>query len=145
MYQYTHLLDEMILALVAEDDVDLLRAGAADVGPEHHVVGRVAVHVRLVQLAVEELDVPAAAIDVLLVLHCELDHQGLVPAPKKNIFSIYFTDKLMRFDFVHGPSSFPYLIIICQLFPENLRRYSPLRGTSPVSLTPVVNGNGQSV
>merc|ERR1719495_2489550 len=34
------LLDQVVLALVLEDDVDLLGAGAADVGTEHHVVGR---------------------------------------------------------------------------------------------------------
>ena len=49
------LLDEVVLALVLEDDVHLLGAGAADVGAEHHVVGGVAVHVRLVKLAVEQL------------------------------------------------------------------------------------------
>lgn len=75
----THLLDKVVLALVAEYDVDLLGAGAADVRAEHDVVGRVAVHVGLVELAVEELNVAATAVDVLLVLDRELDHEGLVP------------------------------------------------------------------
>merc|ERR1719495_835896 len=41
------LLDQVVLALVLEDDVDLLGAGAADVRTEHHVVGRFSVHVCL--------------------------------------------------------------------------------------------------
>lgn len=43
----------MVLAVMAEDDVNLLGARAADVGAEHNVVGRLAVHVLLVQGAVE--------------------------------------------------------------------------------------------
>ena len=35
-------------------------------------------HVLLVEGAVEDLQVPAAAVDVLFVLHRELDHQRLV-------------------------------------------------------------------
>ena len=73
----------MVLALVAEDDVDLLGAGAADVRAKHDVVRRVPVHVRLVELAVEELDVAATAVNVLLVLHRKLDHQGLVPGQER--------------------------------------------------------------
>merc|ERR1719167_879677 len=72
------LLDQVVLALVLEDDVDLLGAWAADVRAEHDIVGALAVHVSLVELAVEELDVATAAVDVLLVLDGELDHQGLV-------------------------------------------------------------------
>ena len=69
----------MVLALVAEDDVDLLGAGSTDVGAEHDVVRGFTVHVLLVQGAVEHLDVTAAAVDVLLVLHGELHNHGLVP------------------------------------------------------------------
>jgi hypothetical protein len=36
------------------------------------------VHVLLVERAVKDLGVAAAAVDVLLVLHCELDDQWLV-------------------------------------------------------------------
>ena len=77
------LLDQMVLALVLKDDVDLLGAGSADVRAEHDVVGALAVHVRLVELAIKELDVAAAAVDVLLMLHGELDHQRFVPVKKK--------------------------------------------------------------
>ena len=84
----------MVLALVGEDDVDLLGAGAADVGTEHDVVGRVAVHVRLVELAVKELDVAAATVNILLMLHRELDHQGLVPA-RVQYYLQYNFDKLI--------------------------------------------------
>lgn len=42
---------------------------------EHDVVLRVSVHLRLVQVRGEDFDVAAAAVDVLLVLHRELDHQ----------------------------------------------------------------------
>ena len=81
------LLDQMVLALVLKDDVDLLGAGSADVRAEHDVVGALTVHVRLVELAVEKLDVATAAVDVLLVLHSELDHQRLVPVNKCKTFS----------------------------------------------------------
>lgn len=39
------LLDQMVLSLVVEDDVDALGAVSANVGAEHNVVLRVAVHV----------------------------------------------------------------------------------------------------
>ena len=74
-----YLFDEMILALVAEDDVDLFRARTADVGTEHDVVRGFAVHVGLVQGAVEHLDVATTTVDVLLVFHGELHNQLLVP------------------------------------------------------------------
>ena len=51
----------------------------ANIRSEHDVVWRFAVHVSLVELAVEKLDVAATTVDVLLVLHRELDHQRLVP------------------------------------------------------------------
>merc|ERR1719322_1410711 len=72
------LLGQQVLALVVEDDVHLLGAGAADVGAEHHVVRAVAVHISLVEGAVEELDVSAAAVDVLLVLDGELHDERLL-------------------------------------------------------------------
>ena len=71
------LLDEVVLAAVVEDDVDALGARSADVGAEHDLVLGVAVHVLLVEVAVEHLDVAAAAVDVLLVLHRELDDERL--------------------------------------------------------------------
>ena len=51
----------------------------ANIGSKHDVVWRFSMHVRLVELAIEKLDVAATAVDVLLVLHRELDHQRLVP------------------------------------------------------------------
>jgi len=69
--------DQVVLAIVAEDHVDLLGAGTADVRAEHDLVRRLAVHVGLVQGAVEQLHIAAAAVDVLLVLHGELHHEGL--------------------------------------------------------------------
>lgn len=44
---------------------------------EHDVVVRVSMHVCLVEVRGEQLDVASPAVDVLLVLHSELDHQGL--------------------------------------------------------------------
>ena len=79
------LLDKVVLALVREDDVNLLSAGAADVGAEHDVVGGVSVHGGLVQAAVEELDVSTAAVNVLLVLNSELDNKGFVPGKRRLI------------------------------------------------------------
>ena len=79
------LLRQQVLALVFEDDVHFLGAGAADVGSEHDVVGRVSVHAGLVQGAVEELDVAAAAVNILLVLNSELDNKGFVPGKRRLI------------------------------------------------------------
>lgn len=45
---------------------------------KHEQVRGFAVHVLLVEGAVEHLEVAAATVNVLLVLHCELHHQGLV-------------------------------------------------------------------
>ena len=75
----------VLLVLDGElDDKGLLVAGGqglgADGGAEHDVVGGLAVHVCLVEGAVEELDVSAAAINVLLVLDGELDDEGLLGA-----------------------------------------------------------------
>lgn len=94
------LLDEVVLALVVEDHVNLLGAVSTDVRPwrdrshyepppglrassgptgltEHDVILRVPVHVALVQVRGEDLDVAASAVDLLLVLDGELDDQGL--------------------------------------------------------------------
>merc|ERR1711971_1406340 len=68
----------MVLALVLKDHVHLLGAGSANVRSEHDVVRRFSMHVSLVELAVEKLDVAATAVDVLLVLYGELDHQRFV-------------------------------------------------------------------
>ena len=76
------LLDQMVLALVLKDDVDLLGARPTDIRAEHDVIWAFTMHVRLVKLAVEKLDVAATAVDVLLVLHGELDNQRLVPVDK---------------------------------------------------------------
>ena len=43
----------------------------AAAGAEHDIVGALAVHVRLVKLAVKMLDVAATTVDVLLMLHGE--------------------------------------------------------------------------
>ena len=72
------LLDQVVLALVLKADVDLLAAA----GAEHDIVGALAVHVHLVKLAVKKLDVAATAVNVLLMLQGELDHQRLVPVNK---------------------------------------------------------------
>lgn len=45
---------------------------------EHEVVDRVSVHLLLVEAGGEQLDVAPPTVDALLVLHAELDHQGLV-------------------------------------------------------------------
>lgn len=71
------LLGEKVLALVVEDHVDFLGRVAANVRSEHDVVGRVSVQVLLVEVGRVELDVATAAVDLLLVLHCELNDQRL--------------------------------------------------------------------
>lgn len=52
----------------------LLGTRPADVRPEHDLVGGFSVHIRLVKLAVEDLQVTASAVDVLLMFHGELDY-----------------------------------------------------------------------
>lgn len=69
----------MILSFMAEDDMNFLGSRTADVRAEHNIVRGITVHVGLVELAVKQLDVSTPAINVLLVLHGELNNQGLVP------------------------------------------------------------------
>lgn len=45
---------------------------------KHDVVNRVSVHVLLVDVGGEQLNVAATAVDALLVLHGKLDDEGLV-------------------------------------------------------------------
>lgn len=71
------LVDKMVLALVAENDVDLLGSRTANVGAEHNFVGGVAVHLCWLEFAVKDLNVATTAVDVLLMLDGELDDQGL--------------------------------------------------------------------
>ena len=90
MKNRTNLLDEVVLALVAEDDMDLLGAGTANVGAKHDVVWGVSMHIGLVQGAVKHLDVAAAAVNVLLVLHSELHNHWLVPVTNPLLFTVMF-------------------------------------------------------
>ena len=68
----------MILSLVAEDHMNLLSSRSTDIRPKHNIVGRLSMHVLLVHTTIEELDISTSAVDVLLVLHRELDDQRLV-------------------------------------------------------------------
>lgn len=45
---------------------------------KHNFVGSFSVHVLLVKLAVEDLDVTTSTVNVLFVLHSKLDNQRLV-------------------------------------------------------------------
>ena len=64
-------LDEVVLALVGQDDVDLLGGVAANVGAKHDGVGGVAAKVLHLGggRGGDELDVATAAVEVLLVLN----------------------------------------------------------------------------
>ena len=62
--------------VVGEDGVDVF-GRAADVRAEHDMISSVTVHCRLVLVRTEDFDVAAAAIDVLLVLHLELNDEWL--------------------------------------------------------------------
>lgn len=68
------LFDQMILALVVEDDVDAFGAWSANVWTEHHQVWRLTVQVLLFDGAVEDFQVATAAVDVLFVFDGELQH-----------------------------------------------------------------------
>lgn len=72
------LVDQMILALVAEDDMNFLSAWSAYIGSEHKKIGALAMHVLLVQRTIEDFQVTATTIDVLFMFHRELDNQRFV-------------------------------------------------------------------
>ena len=72
-------LDQVVLALVFEDDVDFLGSWPTDVRSEHNIVRGVSMHVSLVKLAVKQLHVTTTTVNVLLVLNSELDDKRLVP------------------------------------------------------------------
>lgn len=55
----------------------LLGTRSANIWSKHNLVGTLAMHVLLFELAVEDLNVTPAAINVLLVLHRELHHEVL--------------------------------------------------------------------
>merc|ERR1719367_647872 len=67
------LFDQVIGAFVAEDDVNLLSAWAANVRSKHDVVWRLSVHVLLIEGGGEDFHVSTATVDVLLVLYGELN------------------------------------------------------------------------
>ncbi len=71
------LLRQQILSLVVENDVHLLRAVATDVWAKHDVVRTITMHVLLVEITGEELDVSTTAVNLLLMLDGELDDEGL--------------------------------------------------------------------
>lgn len=58
--------------------MDCRQETASPVLTKHDVVDRVSVHVLLVDVGGEQLNVAAAAVDALLVLHGELDDKRLV-------------------------------------------------------------------
>jgi len=71
------LVNEVVLALVAEDHMNLLGARTANVGAKHNFIGGVAVHLCWLKFAVKDLGVATTTVNVLLVLDRELDDQGL--------------------------------------------------------------------
>ena len=77
-------LDQVVLALMLEDNMDLLGSWSTDVRSEHDIVRGVSVHVSLVKLTVEQLDVSTTTVNVLLVLNSELDDEGFIPAQNKS-------------------------------------------------------------
>ena len=63
-------IDEVVFALVGEDDVDFFGSRSANVRAKHDVVRRVAVHTGLVEIRGKYFDVTTTTIDVLLVFYC---------------------------------------------------------------------------
>lgn len=57
--------------------MNLLRTVSAYVRTEHDVVRAISVHILLVKITGEELDVASTTVDLLLVLDSELDYKGL--------------------------------------------------------------------
>jgi hypothetical protein len=68
-------LSEVVLSLVVENDVGAL-GGTANVRAEHEVVLGLSVEIGLVLLG-SQLEVSTTAVNVLLVLHAELDNEIL--------------------------------------------------------------------
>ncbi len=72
------LVNQMILSLVVEDDMNLLRPRPANVRSKHDKIRSIPMHVSRLEVAVEQLDVPSATVNVLLMLHAELEHKCLL-------------------------------------------------------------------
>ena len=69
-------LGKKVLALVVEDDMDLLGSRSTDVRPKHDHVWGITMEIFLVKIGREDLDVATSTVDVLFVLNLELDYQG---------------------------------------------------------------------
>lgn len=78
-------LRQMVLTFVAEDDVNFLVAHTAYVWTEHDQVGRLAVHLFLVEVAGEQLHVPPSTVEALFVFDAELDDESLSIVAKRTI------------------------------------------------------------
>ena len=68
----------MVLSLVAEDNMNLLSSRSTDIRTKHNIIRRLSVHILLVHTTVKHLDVSTSTVNVLLVLHRELNNQRLV-------------------------------------------------------------------
>lgn len=73
VFAFDFFFDQVVLAVVVEDDVHFFGGVAADVWPEHDVVGGLAVELFWVEVGWEEFYVPSAAVNLLIVLNRELD------------------------------------------------------------------------
>ncbi len=68
----------MILALVVEDGMDFFGSRSTDVWAEHDQVGSLSVHVLRVKGTVKQLDVSTPTVNILLMLHRELENERLL-------------------------------------------------------------------
>ena len=68
----------MVLSLVAEDNMNLLSSRSTDIRTKHNIIRRLSMHILLVHPTVKHLDVSTSTVNVLLVLHRELNNQRLV-------------------------------------------------------------------
>ena len=64
----------MIGSLVIEDDMDFPCARSTNIRTEHDSIRRVSIHLSLIEIAGEELDVATSTIDILLMLDAELNY-----------------------------------------------------------------------
>jgi len=64
----------MIGTLVVEDDMHFPGAWATNVRTKHNSVRGIAIHLGLVQITREKLDVTASTIDILLMFDTKLDN-----------------------------------------------------------------------
>merc|ERR1719323_779783 len=67
------LLDQVILAFVVENDMDFFGSWTTNVRAEHNKIGRLSMHISLIQRTVKKFGISTTTINVLFMFDCELN------------------------------------------------------------------------